>query len=85
MTFVSPRGLISRTASEVLIEPSDVCTVKLASNKPVLLPDSTPYLEPESGTITFSETAEETTTGGARRIGSGARILFWRELRTDER
>ncbi|MDP1854395.1 MAG: hypothetical protein Q8L26_09400 [Candidatus Omnitrophota bacterium] len=45
-------------------------------------PDSTPYLEPESGTVTFSETA--VGGGGARRIGSGARVLWWRELRSDE-
>lgn len=45
-------------------------------------PDSTPELDAGSGVVTFSETA--VGGGGAERIGSGARILFWRELRKDE-
>ena len=48
-----------------------------------ITPSAEPTLDIESGTVTFSTTA--VGGGGAQRLGSGARILYWRELRSDER
>ncbi|MDP1852904.1 MAG: hypothetical protein Q8L26_01655 [Candidatus Omnitrophota bacterium] len=68
LTVSAGKGTVSVTDSEL--------------ESVTVTPDSTPKLAIESGIVTFSETA--VGGGGAQRIGSGARILFWRELRSDE-
>lgn len=76
----------SQISSPVLTVTEGTATIAVTDTEletVTVTPSSEPSLDPEPGVITFGETA--VGGGGAKRLGSGARVLFWRELRTDEK